>query len=77
MSAIPDLDRYATADSCGAEVTAVTTAITATVVSTRECHVSDRLITSATDGNERTPEWSDAGELLQDGSETCAAKSSF
>jgi len=48
-------------------MTAVTTTITSTVVSTREYDIANRLITVTTDGQVRTLEWSDAGELLRDG----------
>ena len=48
-------------------MTAVTTTITSTVVSTREYDIANRLITVTTGGQVRTLEWSDAGELLRDG----------
>ena len=51
-------------------MTAVTTTITSTVVSTREYDIANRLITVTTDGQVRTLEWSDAGELLRDGNDT-------
>ena len=52
------------------ELTAVTTTITSTVVSTREYDTVNRLISVTTDGQVRTMEWSDAGELLRNGDDT-------
>jgi hypothetical protein len=63
-------ERFQYVHDAAGNMTALTTTITSTVVTTKSYDAANRLTTVTTDGVLRTLEWSDAGELLQDGDDT-------